>query len=256
MVNTSLVNMSWYASTRPDSGTSVLLGWVLAHYGTFTASSAGSILTRWPDTRPTFTKCWHDVGPCWPSKRHLLWGYFNDVVLFHSFAVSMDFSLLAWPGSVPYRVCFLLSATWISVDPEISVVAADGQCPVLSVTCLRVLADSFLPPSVTEFTSKVTELPGKIASEASEKCVVQWGALRHTAGPLQPCKLGSRASAASVLTPGDSLHTGPSLKTIFPGIGISVINLRHSWDCLVFIMGIRVLMQHHYIELRPTLYEL
>jgi len=33
--------------------------------------------------------------------------------------------------------------------------------------------NAIFPPAVSEFTSKVTELPGKIASEAQEKCVLQ-----------------------------------------------------------------------------------
>ena len=43
------------------------------------------------------------------------------------------------------------------------------------VTCCGRLffSDSFLPANVTELTSKVTELPGKVIAEASEKCVLQ-----------------------------------------------------------------------------------
>lgn len=33
--------------------------------------------------------------------------------------------------------------------------------------------NAIFPPAVSEFTSKISEMPGKIASEAQEKCVLQ-----------------------------------------------------------------------------------
>ena len=36
-----------------------------------------------------------------------------------------------------------------------------------------------------------------------------------------------------------------SIKTIFPGIGISILKMRRSWDHLIFIMGISVHIRQH-----------
>ena len=43
-----------------------------------------------------------------------------------------------------------------------------------------------------------------------------------------------------------------NIKTILPGIGISIIKIRQPWDCLIFIMGIHILVRRHlYIETSP-----
>ena len=40
-----------------------------------------------------------------------------------------------------------------------------------------------------------------------------------------------------------------NIKTVFPGMGVSIINIRRSWDRLIFIMGIPILVRLHlYIE--------
>ena len=40
----------------------------------------------------------------------------------------------------------------------------------------------------------------------------------------------------------------------FPGMGIFIIKIRRSWDCLIFMMGIpKVVKQHLYIEMAPRL---
>ena len=43
-----------------------------------------------------------------------------------------------------------------------------------------------------------------------------------------------------------------NIKTIFPDMGISIIKIRQSWDCLIFIMGAPILVRRHlYIETGP-----
>ena len=45
---------------------------------------------------------------------------------------------------------------------------------------------------------------------------------------------------------------GSSLKTVFPGMDISIIKIRRSWDHLIFVMGISILVKRHiYIETGP-----
>ena len=40
-----------------------------------------------------------------------------------------------------------------------------------------------------------------------------------------------------------------NIKSVFPGMGISIINIRRSWDCLIYIMGIPLLARRYlYIE--------
>ena len=44
----------------------------------------------------------------------------------------------------------------------------------------------------------------------------------------------------------------PNIRTIFPGMGISIIKIRRSWDRLIFIMGIPMLVKRHlYTETVP-----
>ena len=48
--------------------------------------------------------------------------------------------------------------------------------------------------------------------------------------------------------------TGPhvNIKMVFPDMGISIIKIRRSWDRLIFIMGIHILVrQHLHIETGP-----
>ena len=40
-------------------------------------------------------------------------------------------------------------------------------------------------------------------------------------------------------------------KNSFPCMDISVVEIRWSWDCLIFIMGIPIVRQHVYIETAP-----
>ena len=51
------------------------------------------------------------------------------------------------------------------------------------------------------------------------------------------------------------LNSGPHLnvKTVFPGMGISIMKIRLSWDSLIFIMGIPYIRvrQYLYIEMAP-----
>ena len=50
---------------------------------------------------------------------------------------------------------------------------------------------------------------------------------------------------------------GPRLniKTVFPGIGISMLKIRQLQDCLIFNMGIPILVkQHLYIEMAPRMW--
>ena len=43
-----------------------------------------------------------------------------------------------------------------------------------------------------------------------------------------------------------------NMKTVFPVIGIYIINIRRSWDRLIFIMDIPILVKRHvYIEPGP-----
>ena len=49
-----------------------------------------------------------------------------------------------------------------------------------------------------------------------------------------------------------SIHAGPwrNIKTVFPGMGISMLKIRRSRDRLIFNMGISILVRRHlYIEL-------
>ena len=53
-------------------------------------------------------------------------------------------------------------------------------------------------------------------------------------------------------------RTGPRLniKTIFTGMGMSIMKIRLSWDPLIFIMGIPLLIRrHHYIEAAKVVYD-
>ena len=51
-------------------------------------------------------------------------------------------------------------------------------------------------------------------------------------------------------TPVPSLN----IKMVFPSMGISIIVIRWSWDRLIFIMGIPILVRwHHYIETAPSI---
>ena len=36
-----------------------------------------------------------------------------------------------------------------------------------------------------------------------------------------------------------------NIKIVFPGMAISIRKIRQSWDCLIFIMGIPILIRHH-----------
>ena len=50
--------------------------------------------------------------------------------------------------------------------------------------------------------------------------------------------------------PGPRLNVNP----VFPGVGIAITKIRRSWDCLIFIMGIPILVRRHrYIEMSPGL---
>ena len=49
-------------------------------------------------------------------------------------------------------------------------------------------------------------------------------------------------------------QSGPRLnkKTVFPGIGIPMLKIRRSWDCLIFNMGIPILISWYlYVEMQP-----
>ena len=55
----------------------------------------------------------------------------------------------------------------------------------------------------------------------------------------------------------DQLHwksSGPclSIKAVFPGMGLSIVKIRRSWHCLIFNIGIPILVrQHLYIKMAP-----
>ena len=44
-----------------------------------------------------------------------------------------------------------------------------------------------------------------------------------------------------------------NIKAVFPGVGIPMVKMRQSWDCLIFIMGMPVLVRWQlYFEMAPV----
>ena len=58
------------------------------------------------------------------------------------------------------------------------------------------------------------------------------------------------AELSSIWLPGPRLN----IKMVFPGMGMSMIKIRQSWDSLIFVMGIPILVRTHlYIETAPRI---
>ena len=54
------------------------------------------------------------------------------------------------------------------------------------------------------------------------------------------------------LTIGDAIRASSQYKDIYPGMGIPMLKIRRSRDCLIFNMGILILIrQHLYIGMVP-----
>ena len=77
------------------------------------------------------------------------------------------------------------------------------------------------------------------------------------AGPTYYIIIIPTHSGFSILKgPQVSMYAAPwapfNIKTIFPGVGISNINISWSWDCLIFMMEITMLERWHlYTETQP-----